>query len=224
MASNGDDAQHHTYRAAIEATFNKFSQLIKAMTGPVNAPYPYRPNNDPAPPKGGVIADILSSDHKALKTMMDLFQDKLNGVQNDNELLLERLVETLSSLPADSKQGKQFTDSFVNELWTALPHPPITSMAKKYQFRDADGANNNIDHPDLGQAGTAYARSARSSAIQNIGLPEPEDIFDTIMVRNGKFEAHPNKISSMLFYLAAIIIHDLFRTVSCLHVFCKGVS
>jgi hypothetical protein len=34
------------------------------------------------------------------------------------------------------------------------------------------------------------------------------------MARGDKFEPHPNKISSMLFYLATIIIHDIFRTVS----------
>jgi linoleate 8R-lipoxygenase/9,12-octadecadienoate 8-hydroperoxide 8R-isomerase len=42
-------------------------------------------------------------------------------------------------------------------------------------------------------------------------LPDPGDIFDSVMTRKHK-EPHPNKISSMLFYLASIIIHDLFRT------------
>lgn len=36
-------------------------------------------------------------------------------------------------------------------------------------------------------------------------------IFDALMARDRE-EDHPNKISSMLFYMASIIIHDLFRT------------
>ena len=44
-------------------------------------------------------------------------------------------------------------------------------------------------------------------------LPSPELLFDTIFKRKkGHGKDHPNKISSMLFYLATIIIHDLFRT------------
>jgi linoleate 8R-lipoxygenase/9,12-octadecadienoate 8-hydroperoxide 8R-isomerase len=50
--------------------------------------------------------------------------------------------------------------------------------------------------------------------LQNIALPDPGVIFDSLMARGDKFEPHPNKISSMLFYLATIIIHDIFRTVS----------
>jgi len=47
--------------------------------------------------------------------------------------------------------------------------------------------------------------------MQPGALPNAEDIFDSVMVRKHT-EPHPNKISSMLFYLASIIIHDLFRT------------
>jgi hypothetical protein len=68
--------------------------------------------------------------------------------------------------------------------------------------------------PQLGAANTPYARSAKPTILQNIALPDPGVIFDSLMARGDKFEPHPNKISSMLFYLATIIIHDIFRTVS----------
>ena len=42
-------------------------------------------------------------------------------------------------------------------------------------------------------------------------LPDPGVLFDSVMVRKG-FTPHPNKISSVLFYIATIIIHDIFRT------------
>ena len=42
-------------------------------------------------------------------------------------------------------------------------------------------------------------------------LPDPGVLFDSLMVRK-TFRPHPAKISSMLFYLATVIIHDIFRT------------
>jgi hypothetical protein len=42
--------------------------------------------------------------------------------------------------------------------------------------------------------------------------PDPELLFDTLLARRGEPQAHPNRISSMLFALASIIIHDVFRT------------
>jgi hypothetical protein len=37
-------------------------------------------------------------------------------------------------------------------------------------------------------------------------------VFDKLLARQGQPKEHPNKISSMLFYIATIIIHDMFRT------------
>jgi hypothetical protein len=212
--NGGKDAQHTTFRAEIDSAFTKVSALIKASMGPVYAKYPYLPNNDPPAPKGDLLADIKTLGFEDVETLLQSFYDKTKGVQDDNTLLLERLVKVLSGLPADSKEGNSLTDGFINELWNALPHPPVASLGSKYKYRDADGGNNNISNPDRGRANTPYARSARPATIQNIGLPDPGDIFDSLMSRGGKFEPHPYKISSMLFYLASIIIHDLFRTVS----------
>ncbi|PGG98333.1 hypothetical protein AJ79_08900 [Helicocarpus griseus UAMH5409] len=69
----------------------------------------------------------------------------------------------------------------------------------------------NILWPQIGVAGSSYARTVPSKSIQPSVLPEPGTLFDSLLVRK-KFKQHPNKISSMLFYLASIIIHDLFRT------------
>jgi Animal haem peroxidase len=210
----GKDARHTTFRAEIDSAFSKVGSLVKASMGPVHAKYPYLPSNDPPAPKGDLLADINSLGFEDVGTLLQSFYDQTKGVEDDNTLLLERLVKVLSSLPADSKEGKSLTDGFINELWSALPHPPVTSLGTKYKYRDADGGNNSISNPDLGRANTPYARSARPQIIQNIALPDPGEIFDSLMARGNKFEPHPNKISSMLFYLASIIIHDLFRTVS----------
>jgi hypothetical protein len=210
----GIDAQQTTFRKEIDNAFSQVSSLIKASMGPVHAKYPYLPSNDPPAAKGDLLADIKSLGFEDVATLLQSFYDQVKGVQNDDTLLLERLVKVLAELPADSKEGKSLTDGFINGLWSALPHPPVTSLGTKYKYRDADGGNNNISNPDLGRANTPYARSARPQILQNIALPDPGDIFDSLMSRGNKFESHPNKISSMLFYLASIIIHDLFRTVS----------
>ena len=47
--------------------------------------------------------------------------------------------------------------------------------------------------------------------MQPATKPDPGLIFDAVLARK-KFVPHPNKISSVLFYVAAIIIHDCFHT------------
>jgi hypothetical protein len=62
-------------------------------------------------------------------------------------------------------------------------------------------------YPDLGKAGSAYARSVAPQAPQNGVKPDPSLIFDSLFARKGPAKEHPNKISSTLFYMATIIIH-----------------
>jgi linoleate 8R-lipoxygenase/9,12-octadecadienoate 8-hydroperoxide 8R-isomerase len=214
VASSSSDADgHNSFRADVKKTFDGVSQLLKASAGPVHAKYPYVLANNPDPPNGNLLADLKTIGFQDVETLLQSFYDQAKGVQDDNTLLLEHLVQLLSKLPADSKDGKLLTDGLINQLWGALPHPPATSLGTKYKYREPDGSNNNINNPKLGAANTPYARSAKPSALQNIALPDPGQIFDTLMARGDKFEPHPNGISSVLFYLASIIIHDLFRTV-----------
>ena len=42
-------------------------------------------------------------------------------------------------------------------------------------------------------------------------LPDPGLIFDTLFARDG-YKEHPNRVSSILYYWASLIIHDLFQT------------
>ena len=55
-----------------------------------------------------------------------------------------------------------------------------------------------------------YARSVRPRKMQP-PRPDPGVIFDAVLARK-EFVSHPNKISSVLFYLASVIIHDCFHT------------
>ncbi|RFU32277.1 hypothetical protein B7463_g4075, partial [Scytalidium lignicola] len=82
-----------------------------------------------------------------------------------------------------------------------------------HQYRMPDGSFNNILEPNLGRAGTPYAKSVRPIKRLHGVKPDPSLLFDLLMARDDeKFTENPAGISSMLFYHAAIIVHDIFRT------------
>ncbi|KUJ09947.1 linoleate diol synthase [Mollisia scopiformis] len=144
--------------------------------------------------------------------MVLLLNTSATGVDDDNEFLLERMIQMLSKLPPHSKEGKQMTDGLINQLWGGLEHPPKSSLGKDYRYREPDGSCNNIRDPQIGAANTPYARSMPPMVFQSPDLPDPEQLFDMLMARGDDFKPHPNGISSMQFYLAAIITHDIFQT------------
>lgn len=219
MASNTAGAvdtsstEPNSWRKDIESSLDSVKQLVSKSLGPIPQ-YPYVPGNDDNTKLSGFISQLHNMGFKDVGTLLQLLNSEVKGVQDDNKFLLENLVSLLSRLDTNSQLSKQLTGAFINNLWNAIPHPPQTSLGTKYKYREADGSNNNIRNPELGMANTPYARAAKPSVLQNIALPDPGVIFDSLMARGDKFEPHPNKISSMLFYLATIIIHDVFRTVS----------
>lgn len=79
-------------------------------------------------------------------------------------------------------------------------------MGDAYQYRSHDGSGNNPTHPWLGAANTAYCRTIPPLTIQPTGLPDAGLIFDTLYARQ-KFNEHPNKVSSMFFAWASLVIH-----------------
>lgn len=131
---------------------------------------------------------------------------------NDRGYYMERLIQAASLLPADRFDAK-LTDNFLTQLWNDLQHPPQTLLSHEYQYRQPDGSNNNYQLPHIGKAGMPYARTVAPMTKQPGCLPDPGVLFDTMMARKDpKGTPHPAKISSMLFYLASIIIHDVFKT------------
>ncbi|KAI8066365.1 heme peroxidase [Gongronella butleri] len=81
------------------------------------------------------------------------------------------------------------------------------------QFRSADGSGNSIVIPNVGRAGTNYARTVSSTAPVYDRLPKPEEVFERLMKRpDDQFNTHKSGVNMLLFYLAIIITHDLFYT------------
>ncbi|MCJ1398075.1 hypothetical protein MMC11_001272 [Xylographa trunciseda] len=157
----------------------------------------------------GLMDDLRSLGFKDVKTLMQVMTQKKGTLQDDKTYLMERLV---SSLPPKSKTRVDLTNSFIDELWNSLQHPPQSYLGDKYQYRQADGSYNNMMFPQLGAANTPYARSVFPGTLQPGSLPDPALIFDSLFARNKGFRPHPNNVSSMLFYWASLIIHDLFQT------------
>lgn len=117
----------------------------------------------------------------------------------------------MSSLPkgslADALNRKTIT-----LLYRDLPHPPATFISNKYRWRQPDGSHNNPAYPELGKAGTPYARSVQGTTPMPIAeLPDAGLIFDSLLKRDG-FVPHPSGNSAMMFGFATLVIHSCFRT------------
>lgn len=150
-----------------------------------------------------------------VKTLIGLIKSKLKGTEpmDDHTMLMERIIALVAGLPTKSRTRVLLTDQFINELWYSLDHPVLNYIGEKYMYRSADGSNNNPLYPQLGAAGTTYARSVRPTIMAPGALPDPGLIFDSVMRRSESgYRRHPNNVSSILWYWATIIIHDLFWT------------
>ncbi|EAW09782.1 peroxidase/cytochrome P450 family protein [Aspergillus clavatus NRRL 1] len=159
-----------------------------------------------------LLQDARHLGFKDLATLKEVIKNKATGqLVDDKTMLMERVIQLVSSLPHNSKHREELTHSFLDELWGSLPHPPLSYMGSEYAYRSADGSNNNPTLPWLGAANTAYARTIAPLIIQPGGLPDPGLVFDTLFARQS-FKPHPNNVSSLFFDWASLIIHDIFQT------------
>jgi hypothetical protein len=204
-------------RNALGGPFKKMAGLVGAAAAPVpdtGDGSKIAPENDPSILKkiADGLGDLSYLGADNLKTLLEIQKEKMTGeFTDDKTYLMEGLIRTAAALPDDSKVRESLTNTFVTQLWNDLEHPPQSYLGSKYQYRSADGSNNSLIHPQLGAAGTPYARTVKPSMMQTPARPDPGVVFDSIMTRKHA-ELHPNRISSMLFYIASIIIHDCFRT------------
>lgn len=146
---------------------------------------------------------------------MDLIKSKIHGTDplDDKTMLMERIIMIVAGLPTRSRTRVLLTNQFIGELWYSLDHPVLNYIGEKTMYRAADGSNNNPLYPSMGAAGTTYARSVRPTIMPPGALPDPGLIYDSVMRRSETgYKKHPNNVSSILWYWATIIIHDLFWT------------
>ncbi|KAF2177884.1 prostaglandin G/H synthase 2/cyclooxygenase 2, pgh2/cox2 [Zopfia rhizophila CBS 207.26] len=153
---------------------------------------------------GGVTKDV--------QTLMDVFKTKGKAI-DDKEMTMEKLIAIAASLPNTSRARAKLTHTIIDTLWGNLQHPPLSYMGDNFMYRTPDGSYNNVLNPSLGAAGTPYAKTCRSAKKLQGVKPDPGLLFDLLMSREkGHFQENPAGLSSVLFYHATIIIHDIFRT------------
>ena len=112
-------------------------------------------------------------------------------------------------IPEGTPESIALNNQVITLLYNTLPHPPVTYIGTDYPpgsqgpvpsvpspglqgapasarlprtFRSADGSGNNVNMPNLGKAGTAYARSVQSKyPLSSSTLPDPGDVFDSLL-------------------------------------------
>ncbi|KAI9064021.1 linoleate diol synthase [Trametes sanguinea] len=151
----------------------------------------------------------FASDVSTIESIIDGIKH-LNSI-DDRKLLMEHIMVYLSQ-NAGHPLAQKLETAVVQLLYNDLPHPAITSVGPQYAYRTADGSNNNPCSPDLGKAGTPYARSVQQShPLPRNEMPDAGLVFDTLL-RREKFVPHPAGLSSFMFAFAALVIHTVFRT------------
>ncbi|KAK5116380.1 hypothetical protein LTR62_007927 [Meristemomyces frigidus] len=224
-ASSTPEPEAPSEFAALRKKFSQAVTQLETLLKASHAPLPTDTGDGSAlpPPKestvrmlGDVIRDLGLEGPQKLKDLVKVgMTAATHGQLNDRDNLMERLVQSAALLPADNFQTA-ITDQFLTQLWNDLQHPPQTLLADEYQFRQPDGSKNNPQNPQIGAANMAYARTVTPKTMMPGALPDPGILFDSVMARQDpEGVPHPNKISSMLFYLASIIIHDVFKTDHC---------
>ncbi|KAG2416425.1 hypothetical protein HFD88_007640 [Aspergillus terreus] len=168
-----------------------------------------------------VLATSLIKDLRALgvkgrrsdlRTLIEMVKNK-GKPMDDRQMHMEKVIAIVAMLPRTSKARQRLTGVLIDQLWRSLQHPPLSYFGNKYQYRTPDGSYNNPLEPNLGKAGSPYARSIPRIKTMHGVRPDPGLLFDLLMARDDStFKENPAGISSMLFYHASIIIHDIFRT------------
>ncbi|KAJ7058676.1 heme peroxidase [Mycena amicta] len=121
-------------------------------------------------------------------------------------------MDILSRIPSNTEVAQKMSNAAIALLYNNLPHPRAALLGQAHSFRQADGGGNNLQIPDLGRAGTPYARSVQGKwCYAPTALPDPGLVFDTLLKARERKD-HPGGNSSFTFAFATIVIHSLFRS------------
>ena len=110
--------------------------------------------------KTSILSDVRGMGVKNAKFAMEAFTTLASGEPlDDKDLLLEKGVEMLQTLPLNSGLSEKVSDGFITMLWNDLPHPTPTHAGPSARYRKYDGSGNNLNNPEMGKAGSPYARN-----------------------------------------------------------------
>lgn len=163
--------------------------------------------------KTSIAHDLTHLGLKNTRTVAQAITSLASGEPlDDKELLLENGVAMLQTLPLNSGLSAKISGDFVGMLYKDLPHPPPTKAGPTTKYREHDGSGNNPWIPEMGKAGSPYARSVPPTRTKGSNLPDPELVFDQLLKRNGPFREHPSGLNRMFFSFATVVIHECFQT------------
>jgi hypothetical protein len=163
--------------------------------------------------KTSVIHDLAHLSLKNDETVLDGLLTLASGQPlNDKQLLLEHGVSLLQSLPANSSLGPDVANAFITMLYNDLPHPPSTLAGPSLRYRQNDGSGNSLWWPEMGKAGSSYARSVPPLKPKPTNLPDPELVYEQLLRRKGPFREHPSGLNRLFFSFATIVIHEIFQS------------
>lgn len=167
----------------------------------------------PISEKTSLFHDITHIGFKNVGTVAQAITTLASGEpMDDKELLLEHGVAMLQSLPTNSGLSQTVSNDLIGMLWNDIPHPPAAAAGPTSRYRKHDGSGNNLWSPDMGKAGSPYARTVPPSKPKGPNLPDPELVFEQLLKRKGAFRKHPSGLNRLFFSFATIVIHECFQT------------
>ncbi|KAF7309764.1 Heme peroxidase [Mycena indigotica] len=168
------------------------------------------------PPDTPTILQSLSEQASAKSVHTSALSAVVDAVSHrdeidDRKLALEHGISFVSKV-SNEKLATTLQNKIIELFYNDLAHPHATNIGNNFAWRTADGGNNNVNAPDMGRAGTPYARSVQQShPLPRHELPDASLLFDALLKREG-FVEHPAGLSSLMFSFAALVIHSVFRT------------
>ncbi|KAJ4351877.1 uncharacterized protein N0V89_007221 [Didymosphaeria variabile] len=197
---------------------NQFKSLFGTLRKKPTRPADARPTEAANGHANGNIKTSIGHDLANLglqnaKTMVEAIPQLGSGDPiDDKELLLEHGVSMLQGMPLNSSLSEKISDGFITMLWQDLPHPPPTVAGPTARYRRHDGGGNSPWDPELGKAGSPYARNVPPLKPKGPNLPNVEDVYEALLKREGPFQKHPSGLNRLFFSFATVVIHECFQT------------
>jgi hypothetical protein len=161
----------------------------------------------------GILHDLAHLSLQGSETIAQALTTLTSGAPiNDKEFLLEHGFSMLQTLPTNSRLSQTISDGFISMLWSDLPHPVRTVAGPASRYRRHDGGGNNPWDPEIGKAGSPYARNVPPIKPKGPNLPDVESVYEALLKRQGPFRKHPSGLNRLFFSFATIVIYECSQT------------
>ena len=152
--------------------------------------------------KTSILHDVTHLGLKNTETIAQALTTLVSGEPiDDKKLLLEHGVSMLQGFPPNSGLSQKISDGFISMLWSDLPHPAPTMAGPASRYRRHDGGGNNPWDPEMGKAGSPYARNVPPMKSKGPNLPDVESVYEALLKRQGPFRKPPSGLNRLFFRL-----------------------